>query len=211
MSTRYQVILGSGSPRRQQLLANLGIRLTIITPDIDETPLPHEPAEAYVERLARAKAQAAAQLHDPDGSGQGGNESESTPYLVIAADTIVALDGDLLGKPADDAEATTMLTQLSGRTHHVHTGVAVLAAGTVTSSVTTTEVQMVDLSTKDIAWYVATGEPADKAGAYGIQDQGGRFITQVKGNYQNVVGLPLTALDQLLKEKETNLTALSKS
>jgi len=198
-----RVILGSGSPRRKRLLEELGIELTIIAPDIDETPDPDEQAYRYVERLAVDKAKEAWRVHATTGGLDAG------PAILIAADTIVAIDGELLGKPVDDVEAKAMLGRLAGRTHQVHTGVAVRNIEGTKASVTTTDVSFVDISDADIDWYVATGEPRDKAGAYGIHGQAGRFIDRIGGSYQNVVGLPLAALDRLLESTGTSLTKLS--
>jgi septum formation protein len=173
------LVLASGSPRRAQLLGHLGVAFEVRPADLDESVLPGEEARAYVERLARAKAAAVA----------GGGE------LVIAADTTVEVDGTILGKPVDRADATRMLRLLSGRTHRVHTGVAVADR----SIVVTTEVRFVDLTEGEIAWYVGSGEPLDKAGAYAIQGAGGAFVAGIDGSASNVVGLPLAELVDLLR------------
>jgi septum formation protein len=151
--------------------------------DLDESQRPGEAPVALVERLAREKAAAVAR------SGE----------LVVAADTIVVLDGEVLGKPADDADAARMLTSLSGRPHEVFTGVAVLdgTSGRVASGVERTVVDFAVMTAADVAWYVASGEPRDKAGAYGIQGRGSLFVDAVHGNYGAVVGLPMPLLHRL--------------
>ena len=169
------LILASGSPRRRELLEELGLRPVICTPDIDETPLPDEQAAAHVERLAIEK----------------GSAVEATSEdVVISADTIVTIDGQLLGKPTNEAHATDMLRQLSGRTHEVMTGVAISSNGATESFVEVTVVHFAELTDADIAWYVDTGEPSDKAGAYAMQGRGGAFVTAIEGSYDNVIGLP---------------------
>jgi septum formation protein len=182
------VVLASGSPRRRELLAGLGVRFTIVVPDIDETREPDEDPATYVERLARAKAAAvASSLDDP----------RPLP-IVLAADTTVTLGGMILGKPTDAADANVMLRALSGRTHQVHTGVAVVGPAGSASSVTTSEVTFRALEPAEIAAYVATGDPLDKAGAYGIQGEAGRFVAHLAGSASNVVGLPAAQTMALL-------------
>lgn len=203
-----RIVLGSGSPRRRHFLEQLGIEFQVLAPDIDETPLPHEAPTDYVLRLAVGKADAVVKLLDP---------APPEPTLVIAADTIVAHGSMLLGKPTDPAEASQMLRLLSGTSHHVHTGVAVQAVPPQQSAggadcqraVSSTEVTFAELTDADIAWYVASGEPRDKAGAYGIHALAGRFVESISGNYQSVVGLPLTTLEALLVAHGTSLTELS--
>lgn len=186
-----RLILASGSPRRKQLLEELGLSPIVRAGDIDETPLPGEPVADYVERLAIAKGKAVATEAD-------GVDRDD---LVISADTIVVLDGELLGKPVDDADAARMLRSLSGRTHEVMTGVAVHRDGKVESFVERTVVHFAEMSDDDISWYVSTGEPADKAGAYGIQGRGGAFVVAIEGSYDNVIGLPRHRIRQLLPLK----------
>lgn len=177
------LILASGSPRRRALLEELGLDPTIRVPDIDETPLSGEAPAPYVERLAVAKGAAIeAGIND----------------LVISADTIVTIDGQLLGKPVDDADAAAMLRQLSGRTHQVMTGVAVRTSGGTESFVEATTVHFAELTDDDIEWYIGTGEPNDKAGAYAMQGRGGAFVTAIEGSYDNVIGLPRFRLRPLL-------------
>lgn len=169
-------MLASASPRRSELLSRLGIEFEVRIPDVDETHRPGERAQDYVRRLAAEKA---ATVDDP-------------LALVIAADTTVELDGRVLGKPADAAAAIAMLRALSGRTHHVHTGVAVCAGGRVERDVASTSVTMSSISADLASWYVATGEPLDKAGAYAVQGIGSVLVEQVRGSVTNVIGLPLT-------------------
>src|SRR5215207_2751632 len=184
------LVLASGSPRRRELLARLGVRFTIRAADIDETPRPGEAPDVYVLRLAEEKARAAAR------SGE----------LVLAADTTVVVDGEILGKPVDDADAARMLRLLAGREHEVLTGVAVVDMADraeperMVSAVERTAVRMAPLSPEEIEWYVATGEPRDKAGAYAIQELGSLFVTGVAGNQSNVVGLPVPVVYRLLLE-----------
>ena len=188
------MILASQSPRRRQLLEELGYTLDVLPADIDETRLPDEGPEQLVGRLARQKAaasrKAAAErgICDPD-------------HLLIAADTIVWDDaGEVLGKPADAADAARMLSELSGRLHHVSTGCCVMLLGDgctpvdIRSFVETTDVEFWPLSQTQIEAYVASGEPMDKAGAYGIQGRGRVLVRGIRGDYFNVVGLPVSRL-----------------
>ncbi len=170
------LVLASASPRRRELLGQLGLRFTVAAADIDETPHPAEAPEAYVLRLAREKARAVA------GRFPGA--------WVLAADTTVVLGPELLGKPRDEAEARAMLSRLSGRTHEVHTGVA-LAGRAEEALVVRTRVTFRTLSAGEIAWYAGTGEPLDKAGAYAVQGKGGFLVAAVEGSPTNVIGLPL--------------------
>lgn len=180
---RRGLVLASGSPRRHQLLTSVGVAFSVAAPDIDETPSDGEDPVAYVERLARAKA-AAVHAGPTD--------------VVLAADTTVALDREILGKPADAADARRMLRSLSGRTHDVHTGVAVRDGSGTRSAVETTRVAMSSIAPDDLDWYVRTGEPLDKAGAYAVQGSGALFVRSIEGSASNVVGLPLTLLAELL-------------
>ena len=190
MGSLPRLVLASASPRRAELLWMLGLRFDVQPADLDETPERDEDPFDYVERLAKAKA----------------DEVAAPGTIVIAADTIVVLDGALLGKPTGAEDARRMLRSLSGRTHEVVTCVAVaIGDGTVASFTETTEVTFVELSERDIEWYVQTEEPMDKAGAYGIQGAGGLFVAAIAGNYHNVVGLPLTALADLLTYDDYDL------
>ncbi len=179
------LVLASGSPRRFELLSHLGIEFEVRVPDIDESALDGEGATTYVERLARAKAVAAA--------GPGGRDE-----VVVAADTTVDVDGEIVGKPADASEAARTLGRLSGRAHLVHTGVAVRRGDQLLSSVTTSTVRFATLSPDTIAAYVATGEPLDKAGAYGLQGAGRRLVSAIDGSASNVVGMPMAQTEALL-------------
>ncbi len=181
------LILASGSPRRLTLLQELGLEPLVVPADIDETPQPGEDAASYVERLAIEKGAAVLSGADADA-------------VIVSADTMVVLDGELLGKPVDDADAAAMLRRLSGRTHEVMTGVAVRRGDEVDSFVETTIVHFAELTDDDIAWYVATREPADKAGAYGMQGRGGAFVVSIEGSYDNVIGLPRHRLRPLIAD-----------
>lgn len=182
-----ELILASQSPRRRELLASLGLSPQIMPADIDESPLSEELPEPYVRRLAHAKALAVAQRHN------------FTKY-VLAADTTVSRAGQMLGKPASVAEAMDMLQVLSGGEHEVTTGYALSApGGQVVGGAVITRVTMRDLSTDEMAWYVATGEPFDKAGGYAIQGRAAHFITRVEGSVTNVIGLPLSEVTLLLR------------
>ncbi|HEX2443110.1 MAG TPA: Maf family protein [Vicinamibacterales bacterium] len=184
------LILASASPRRAELLRAAGLDFTVVPVAIDERPLDGETPPAYVERLAREKAQAAMR-------------NESSSLVILAADTTVVIDGVLLGKPADAREATEMLSRLAGRTHEVMTGVAVVPANRqIITAVDTTRVRFVEMTPDDIAWYVASGEPFGKAGAYGIQGRASRFVDRVEGSYTNVVGLPIATVWRLLRAVE---------
>ena len=182
------LILASASPRRRELLAGLGLRFTVATSDVEEKLGAGENVDAYVERLAREKAAAVSRRH-PDG-------------WVIAADTVVWLDGHILEKPLDRDDAVRMLETISGREHVVYTGTAVRndARSWDRASVTATRVRMVAIPRDEIEWYVGTGEPMDKAGAYAVQGIGAMFIESIEGNYTNVVGLPLAPLLRMMRE-----------
>jgi septum formation protein len=169
------LVLASSSPRRQQLLGQLGVRFEVRPADLDETPLPGESARAHVERLAVAKAKAVASPGD----------------VVLAADTTVELDGRIFAKPADIDDALRMLRQLCGRMHQVHTGVAALCGPALRSTVVTSRVRLADADDDTLRWYVSTGEPADKAGGYALQGAGAILVAEVFGSPTNVIGLPL--------------------
>ena len=180
-----RTILASSSPRRRELLAQLGLRFEIVKPAIDESRRAQEDLVKYAERLSREKAEAVAQLLD----GQ--------PALIIAADTIVLDGGELLGKPADTEDARRMLRQLRAREHAVVTAFTLHRAGDRPQVITRharTAVCMRAFSDVEIEAYVATGDPLDKAGAYGIQNEEFRPVARIEGSYSNVVGLPLEAL-----------------
>jgi septum formation protein len=198
-----RIILASASPRRAELLRAAGIEFDVIPANSDETAHPGETPEAYVRRVAEAKATAVLRR----ANGQ----------LVLAADTVVVVDGVILGKPVDGDDAKRMLRMLSGRAHEVITAV-VLSRGPTPPSpqggfgeprvsaphadtrVDLTIVEFAPLAEDDIEWYVATGEPDDKAGAYAIQGYASRFVTRIAGSYSNVVGLPVSTVFQMFKE-----------
>jgi septum formation protein len=182
------LVLASGSPRRRELLGQLGFPFVVVSPDVDETPLGHEDPRRYVARLAAAKAVAVAQ------------RAEAAGAVVLAADTTVELDGTILGKPADAADAARMLHALAGRDHQVHTAVGLAHGGHVHVVTVTTTVSFAPLGPGEIAWYVATGEPMDKAGAYALQGIGGAFVAAVHGSVTNVIGLPMVETLGLLAE-----------
>ena len=187
-----KIILASTSPRRAEILHDTGIAFAICGTQVEEAPLPGESAQAMVARLAEAKARAAAaQIRDDAGD-----------YVVVGADTAVELDGEILGKPRDVEHAREMLAKLSGRTHHVLTGIFLLQlpGGATRAAVESSAVAFTPLNEKEIGAYVASGEPMDKAGAYAIQGLAGRFIPRIEGCYFNVVGLPLATLYALLHE-----------
>jgi septum formation protein len=181
----HRVILASQSPRRRELLTLIGIPHEVRPADLDETMRPGESPTGYAERLARAKAQAVAE----------GDERA----IVIGADTIVVLDGEVLGKPADASEAVQTLRRLAGRTHTVHTAVAVAHGGHLESGVESVEVTFRPLTQEQVEAYVATGEPLDKAGAYGIQGYGAVIVERIHGDYFAVMGLALGRLVGLLE------------
>lgn len=186
-----RLVLASASPRRSALLADLDLEFAIRPPQTDESPLPYESPADLVARLAREKAQTRV------GAGE----------IVLAADTVVVIDNEILGKPADATEARSMLARLSGRDHEVYTGVA-LAEGSsdsrvplrLASRVERTQVRIREMSAAEIAAYVAGGEPMDKAGAYAIQGWGALFVEAIAGNYTNVVGLPMPAVEACFRE-----------
>lgn len=179
------LILASASPRRRELLAAAGFAFEVAPADLDETRKAGESPHDYVRRLAIEKATAAAERHPR--------------RLALGADTAVVIGDDVLGKPVDAADATRMLRQLSGRAHDVLTGVALACGSNVAAAVGRTVVWMDELSDADIAAYIATGEPMDKAGAYGIQGWAARFIPRIDGSYGTVVGLPMTVVMALLR------------
>lgn len=192
------VVLASGSPRRRSFLADLGVEFEVIAADIDETPRSGENPSAYVERLSCEKAFHVGRLISSPNVGV----DSSKLSLVIAADTTVTFEGEILGKPEDHETNAAMLRLLSERTHHVLSGVAVVVANavehTVATCVVTTEVRFRTLTEDDISWYLATGEGLDKAGGYAIQGRAAAFVERVNGSVSNVVGLPLSELLDLL-------------
>jgi septum formation protein len=197
------LILASASPRRRELLRAAGIAFEVEATDIPEVPEPGEAPRAFAERLALQKATAGWAQWAAKASPSG-MQRECTPW-VLGADTIVVVDGEILGKPRDAEDAARMLGMLSGRTHEVVTGVALY---TVTWNVRayavqseTTRVTFSELRDEDIALYVSTGEPMDKAGGYGIQGIASRWIPRIEGDYSNVVGLPVALVWRMLQER----------
>jgi septum formation protein len=180
-----RLVLASQSPRRADLLRLAGYRFDIQPAHVDEAVRSGEPPDAFVQRLAREKAAAIACLRPDD--------------AVIGADTVVVVNHVVLGKPNDAVHAQDMLRRLSGRTHEVWTGVAVSLAGRIEAEVSRTVVQFTHLTEEELAWYVASGEPFDKAGAYGVQGLASRFVERIEGSYSNVVGLPVTVVARLLR------------
>ncbi|MEQ1758886.1 MAG: Maf family protein [Vicinamibacterales bacterium] len=176
-------VLASASPRRAELLRAAGFTFEVIPGTADETVLAGESAEPYVRRVAEAKAA----IVLPRAVGRP----------VLSADTVVVVDQQILGKPANDAEARRMLTLVSGRTHQVVTGVC-LAHRRIDTAVAVTHVEFAKLSPQEIDWYVASGEPDDKAGAYAIQGIAARFVRRIEGSYSNVVGLPVALVHEML-------------
>jgi septum formation protein len=187
------LILASGSPRRRELLSQAGLVFTVAAADINEDLLPNESAAAYVQRLAEEKAQAIWNDH------RSADTSED-PLIVLGADTCVVCDGHILGKPKDSADARRMLELLSGRTHAVLTGLAAVAADKTVRDVEITQVTFNQIANAEIAQYIASGEPLDKAGAYAIQGYAARWIPRIEGCYFNVVGLPIARTIALLAE-----------
>lgn len=183
-----RIVLASASPRRAEILRSVGWPFETLPQYVDETRGASEVAEQYVQRLARTKAEAAAQ---------------SRPHaMIVGADTTVVIGDEILEKPRDHDDARRMLQQLSGRWHQVLTGVAIVDPSKTRIACATTEVKFAGMSTDEIDWYVSSGEPMDKAGAYAIQGPGSRFIEGIRGEYFNVVGLPV----RLLYEMVRNLT-----
>jgi len=180
-----RVVLASASPRRAELLQAAGIQFEVLPAHVDETPRPGEAPAIYVRRIAEAKATAVA--------------SRTNGRIVLAADTTVVVDDEILGKPESDDDAKRMLRLLSGRAHEVVTGVTLMSNGASSTRVESTTVAFAPLTDEEIAWYVDTGEPRDKAGAYAIQGYASRFVTRINGSYSNVVGLPISLVYELLK------------
>jgi len=192
------LILASASPRRRELLAQAGYRFVVDPASIPESLRPGEDAIRFATRLAREKAEEVFARH----------ASSTAPVVVLGADTVVVCDGEVMGKPVDAGDAQRMLLLLSGRTHQVVTGVAVVwGPGSAEVAAEITQVTMRTLSPQEIAAYAATGEPMDKAGAYAIQGYAARWIPRIQGCYFNVVGLPLSLVAALLEGAERRLAS----
>jgi len=183
------LVLASSSPRRAELLRAAGINFTVRAADIDETMKPHELPRDYVVRLSLEKARAVVQ------------DSE----LALGADTTVVINGEIAGKPADAEDAGRMLRALSGRWHEVLTGVTLARADQILSAIASTRVKFAELSDAEINWYVSTGEPMDKAGAYAIQGHASLFVERIEGSYSNVVGLPVQLVYRLARQMGVEL------
>jgi septum formation protein len=190
------LILASASPRRRELLTQAGLRFSVAAANLNEDLLPDEAAAAYVQRLAEEKAQAV-------WNAQRSSDTLDDPLLVLGADTCVVCDGQILGKPIDTTDARRMLELLSGRTHAVLTGLAVISSRKVVRDVEVTQVMFDQLNDREIAQYIANGEPLDKAGAYAIQGYAARWIPRIEGCYFNVMGLPIARTVALLTEAQT--------
>jgi len=185
---RFRLILASASPRRRELLAQASYTFTVEAADVDESVRPGESPAAYVCRLAEEKA-----------SAVFARQPNDLPLLVLGADTTVVCDGEILAKPKDAADARRMLLRLSGRVHHVLTGVAVVTRASVTSAVETTQVTFSQIPDAELDLYCATAEPLDKAGAYGIQGYAARWVPRIDGDYFNVMGLPIARMVRLIE------------
>ena len=182
---RRVLILASTSPRRRELLADAGLEFELEAPDVDERPLPAESPEAMAERVARLKAETVAKRAAPG-------------RVVLAADTLVVLGDAVLGKPRDGGEASAMLLRLAGNTHRVLTGYTLRCGDEIRSGVAESRVRMREVTPAEAAAYAATGEPLDKAGAYAVQGEGGRFVESIEGSRSNVIGLPVEVVVPLL-------------
>ncbi len=180
-----ELVLASGSPRRRAMLADLDVDFVVVPADVDESIMPGESAVDYVMRVANVKAQTVSSVHPSD--------------VVLAADTTVDRDGEILAKPVDANDAIAMLRSLSGRDHLAHTAVCVVRDGSAQTALVSTSVSFRSLSDEEIAWYVGTGEPLDKAGAYAIQGRAAAFVSGISGSVSNVVGLPLAETIELLR------------
>jgi septum formation protein len=182
-----KIILASKSPRRLELLRMLGLNVETASPDIDESAVEADSPSHLAEKLAKTKAEKVYRDLHPEGCP------------VVAADTLVEIGGKILGKPRSVAEAGEMLRMLSGKLHYVHTGLAVIYSGTFASAVETATVHFRKLSDDEIESYIMSGEPMDKAGAYGIQGRAGAFVDRIEGDFFSIVGLPLCRLVTLLR------------
>ena len=191
------IILASQSPRRRELLGQMGLKgFKILSPEVDEHVEGNPDPASLVEQLSLRKASAVAQRADEDD-------------LIIAADTVVVLDGAVLGKPADEREAFAMLSALSGNRHYVYTGVTVLRGGQTLTAHECTTVTFREVEPHEISSYIATGEPMDKAGAYGIQGLGAMLVSGIEGDYFNVMGLPVFRLGRILTDFGLDLLAMA--
>ena len=187
---KQKIVLASKSPRRAEILRAVGWDFEAVAANIDETRMESEDAVSYVKRLAQTKAETVARRI-------------SSHQIVVGADTVVVIEGEILGQPRDDEDARRMLKLLSGKWHEVLTGLALVRPGSplrVLVDHQSTRVRFCEMSAGEIDWYVATGEPSDKAGAYAIQGRGALFIEEVQGDYFNIVGLPVRLLYELMSD-----------
>ena len=200
MVTQIPIILASNSPRRKELLERAGYTFTVMPSDCDESTDIRFPKDMVME-LARRKAE---NVYKKVCADRAGTEAEAQPFIVIGSDTVVALNGRILGKPVDYDDAYNTLNSLSGQTHNVYTGVSIMYYDGEKCRTKTfyenTEVTFYPMTHEEITGYLATGDPFDKAGSYGIQTQGGLFVKEIRGSYDNVVGLPLSRLYHELNE-----------
>jgi len=202
-----RLILASASPRRAELLRAAGYAFDVVVAAVDESIRDGEAPSLYVRRVAAEKSAAAMRSlaaapqssERPPRSGHDGSHGDGD-VVVLGADTTVVVDGEILAKPRDAADAATMMRRIAGRAHEVLTGVSLRCGGFELGRVETTRVHVAPLTDEDIAWYVATGEGRDKAGAYAIQGFASRFIPRIEGSYSNVVGLPVACVRELLTE-----------
>ena len=202
-----RLVLASASPRRAELLRAAGFSFDVVPAEVDERVHAAEAPGDYVRRLAGEKSAAglealaplAVRLKPDATVAKKADATDDSDFIVLGADTAVVVDGEILGKPRDDREAAAMLRRLSGRRHEVMTGVSVRSTAGERGLVETTGVYIVDLREEDVAWYVASGEGRDKAGAYAIQGLASRFIPRIEGSYANVVGLPVAAVETLMR------------
>jgi septum formation protein len=197
------LILASASPRRHELLTQAGLTFTAEAANLSEDLLPNEAAAAYVQRLAEEKAQAVWNAHKS-------SDTVEDPLIVLGADTCVVVEGHILGKPADSADARRMLELLSGRTHAVLTGIAAVTTKKTLRDLDITQVTFNVITDAEIGRYISSGEPLDKAGAYAIQGYAARWIPRIEGCYFNVVGLPIARTIALLAQAELDTPVLEK-
>lgn len=209
MSAPPEIILASASPRRRELLAGLGLRFHVVPSELEEAPWPGEKPASYALRNALDKARAVAGRRSAFSVRGSGSDAPTLPYpdsparLILSADTIVVLGDRILEKPRDADDARAMLRDLSGREHEVMTGLCLLGDGRELGIVSRSVVRFRDLAAAEVAAYVATGEPMDKAGAYAIQGGAAPFVAETRGSYTNIVGLPVEDLQRLLSAMET--------
>jgi nucleoside triphosphate pyrophosphatase len=195
-----RLVLASASPRRAELLRAAGFEFEVLPTNVDERVRDGEAPAQYVRRLAAEKSSAVSRAARPFDGRDRGAESRALPVVILAADTTVVVDGDILGKPRDDDEVAAMLRRLSGRWHEVLTGISLRSGAAEAGRVETTRVLFASLGAADIEWYIQSEEGRDKAGAYAIQGLASRFIPRIEGSYSNVVGLPISAVVELLPE-----------